>query len=203
MNHFDGIAALPEKMAEVAVRADFFTDSFAKFHKSSRIVDHEVGMHLEGQALDAMFARVLGGFLPVRDNLFLPLPVQHFSELGGPAISCPVWHNVRRRTAGTPGEAHDDFDVEHFREKNGLAKGVDIFLRALGDGMNGITVATERSDADASAFKFFLPSFGFRAIRDELVEWTVMIVRVAAGTDFHGFKPECRNFVEHFVDTEF
>ena len=159
-------------------------------------------MHLESQALDAMFASEFRGFFPVRNDLFFPLPVQHLRELGGPAISGPVGHNVGRRAARASRKADNDFDFEHFREEHGLAEGVDVFLRVLGVGMNGIAVATERGDADATVFKLFQPGFGFRAVGDQVVERAVMIVGIAAGADFHGFQAESGDFVEHFVDRE-
>src|SRR6266850_481229 len=42
VNDFDGIAALPEEVAEVAVRANFFADGFAELHQRSRVVNNEV-----------------------------------------------------------------------------------------------------------------------------------------------------------------
>ena len=70
MNDLDGIAALPEKMAEIAVGADFFADGFAQFQKRAGIVDHEIGVHFEGQTFGCRGTSVFGGVFPVGDDFF-------------------------------------------------------------------------------------------------------------------------------------
>src|SRR5271165_1487313 len=57
VDHFHRIATLPEKMAQVAVRADLLTNGFAEFQQRARIVNDEVGMHLESQAVYTVFTR--------------------------------------------------------------------------------------------------------------------------------------------------
>src|SRR5207249_3341805 len=57
MNDFNGIATLPEKVAEIVVGANFFADSFAQFDERARIIDDKVGVHLESERLDAVLAR--------------------------------------------------------------------------------------------------------------------------------------------------
>src|SRR6266850_2121545 len=200
VDNFDGIAALPEKMAQIAVRADFFADGFAELHERSRVVNDEVRMHFERQAFDAMIARVFGCFLPVGDDLFLPLPILHLSVLRRPAVGDPVGLRVLGSSAGAAGKADDDFHVEHFGEEDSLAKGVYVLLGVFGIGMNGVAVATQRGDADPLVFKFFLPSLGLAAIGDELVEGTMAIVGITARADFHGLKAEGADLVEHRVE---
>src|SRR5579871_3651172 len=116
MDHFNGIAALPEKMTEVAIRTDLFADGFAQFKERARVIDDKVGMHFEREALDAMRAGKLGGFLPIRNDFFFPLPLEHFVKFRGPAIGNPVWLRVLRRAARAARKSDDDFHVEHFRE---------------------------------------------------------------------------------------
>src|SRR6202166_14936 len=89
VDDFDGIASLPEKMAEVAVGADFLTDGFAEFEKSARIIDHEIRMHFKGELVDAVFAGKFRGFFAVGDDPFFPLPVLHRGVFGGPTIGNP------------------------------------------------------------------------------------------------------------------
>ena len=108
VNHFDWIAALPEEVAEVAVRADFFADGFAEFHERSRVVDDKVRVHFEREAFDAMITRVFGGFLPVGDDFFFPLPILHLRVLGRPAIGRPVGHGVACITSRASRESDDD-----------------------------------------------------------------------------------------------
>src|SRR6202035_1108786 len=56
VDDFDGIASLPEEMAEIAIGADFLADGFAKFEKGAGIVDHEIRMHFKRELVDAVFA---------------------------------------------------------------------------------------------------------------------------------------------------
>src|SRR6266850_2321084 len=202
VNDFDGIAALPKKVAEIAVRADFFADGFAELHKRSRVVNNKVRMHFERQAFDAVITRVFGRFLPVGDDSFLPLPVLHLGVLRRPAVGDPVGLGILGSSAGAAGKTHDDFHVEHFGEEDGLAKGVYVFLGVLRIGMNGVPVATEGGNANPLVFKFFLPGLGLAAIGDELVEGTMAIVGIAAGPDFHGLEAEGADLIEHGVERE-
>ena len=101
VDDFNGIASLPEKMAEIAVGADFLTDSFAELQKRAGIVDHEIGMHFKGEFADAVFASKFRGFLPVGDDFFFPLPVLHFGVFGRPAVGYPVGLGVCFGSAGT------------------------------------------------------------------------------------------------------
>src|SRR5690242_16802912 len=183
MDDFDGIAALPEKMAQVIVGANFFADGLAKLDERARVVDNKVGMHLESQALDAVFAGVFRGFLPVRDDFFLPLPILHLGVFGRPAIGDPVGLSVLRSASGAAGKTDDDFDVEHFCKEDGFAESVDVFLRVIGVGMDRIAVTTKGGDVNAAVFKLFLPGLGFGAVGDEVVKRTVNIVGIAARTD--------------------
>src|SRR5882724_335257 len=202
VNDFDGIAALPEEVAEIAVGADFFAGSFAELQQSARIVNDEVGVHLEREPMHTVFAGVFGGVFPVGDDAFFPLPVLHLGVFGRPAVSDPVGLRVGGRTAGTAGETDDDFDFQHFREENSLAERVDVFLGVFCVGMNRVAVAAESGYANVLVFKFPEPGFGFGAVGDQFVERAVFVVGVAAGADFHGFEAEGGDFFEHFVDGE-
>src|SRR6266850_1050542 len=200
VNDFDRIAALPEEVAEIAVRADFFADGFAELHQRSGVVDDEVRMHFERQAFDAVITRVFGCFLPVGDDLFFPLPVLHLSVFRRPAVGDPVGLRVLGRSAGAAGKTDDDFYVEHFGKEDGLAKSVYVFLSVFGIGMNGVAVATEGGNVNPLVFKSFLPSLGFATVGDEFVERTMMIVRIPAGADLHGLEAEGADFLEHGVE---
>src|SRR6266850_1418727 len=200
VDNFDGIAALPEKMAQIAVRADFFANGFAELHERSGVVNDKVRMHFERQAFDAMIACVFGCFLPVGDDLFLPLPILHLSVFRRPAVGDPVGLRVLGSSPGAAGKADDDFHVEHFGEEDGLAKSVYVFLGVFGIGMNGVAVATEGGNVNPLVFKSFLPSLGFATVGDEFVERTMMIVRIPAGADLHGLEAEGADFLEHGVE---
>src|SRR6266436_8854150 len=200
MNYFYRIATLPEKMAQVAICSDFFANGFAQFHQGERVVNHKVGMHFERQTFDAMGTRVLRSVLPIRDDLFFPLPLQHLVVFRRPAVSDPVRLGVGRSASGTSGKTDDNLNVEHFRKQNCFTKSVGIFLRVLGVGMNWISVATEGRDAQTLIFKSLLPGFGLGLVLDQFIKRAVTIIWIAAGADFHGFEAEGAHFVQHFIE---
>src|SRR5216684_9148849 len=114
-------------------------------------------MHFEREALDPMLARVFRGILPIRNDFFFPLPVLHLGIFGGPAVSDPVRLSVLGSAARAAGKTNDHFYIEDFGEEHGLAECINIFLRVLSIGMNGIAVATESGDANPAVLKLFLP----------------------------------------------
>src|SRR5882762_10156300 len=111
-------------------------------------------MHFKREALDPVLARIFRSILPVRNYFFFPLPVLHLGMFGGPAVSDPVRLGILRSAARAARKTDDNFDVEHFREKDGVAEGIDIFLGMLGIGMNGVAMTTEGGDAkDIDTFR--------------------------------------------------
>src|SRR6267142_6351940 len=94
INHFDGVATLPEQMAQIAVRTNFLAHRLAKLHQRAWIVDHEIRMHLQRNAMYAVLAREFRSFLPVRDYFFFPLSILHLRVFRWPAIRDPVWLSV-------------------------------------------------------------------------------------------------------------
>src|SRR6267142_252615 len=153
-------------------------------------------MHFEREPPDPVLARIFRGILPVRNDFFFPLPVLHLGVLGRPAIGDPVRLGILRSAARAAGKTDDHFYIQHFGEENGLAERVDIFLRVLRIGMNGVAMTTESGDANPAVLKFFQPGFCLSAVFDQVVERTMMIIRVAAGADLHRFKTEGAEFVE-------
>src|SRR5216117_864946 len=147
-------------------------------------------MHFEREALNAMLARIFGGILPVRNDFFFSLPVLHLGVFGRPAIGDPVRLGVLRSAARATGKTDDHFHIEHFGEQDGLAECIDIFLGVLRIGMNGIAMTTESGDANSAVFKLFQPGSCFTAVVHQVDERTMTIVRIAAGTDLHGFQAE-------------
>src|SRR6266851_410158 len=202
VDDFDGIAALPEEVAEVAVCADFFADGLAKFQQRARVIDDKVGMHFEGEALDAVFTRIFCLFLPERNHFFFPLPVLHLGIFGRPAVCDPVRLGVLGGAARAARIANDDFDTENFREQNGVAECFDVLLSVLWIGMKRIAVAAQSGDANPAVFEFYLPCFGLSAVGDELVERAMTIIRVAAGADLHGFETQSADLIKHGVERE-
>src|SRR5216684_9288930 len=147
-------------------------------------------MHFEREALDPMLARVFRGILPIRNDFFFPLPVLHLGVFGGPAVSDPVRLGVLWSAARAAGKTNDHFYIEDFGEEHGLAERINIFLRVLSIGVNGVAVATEGGDAETPVFKFFLPGFGFAAVSNQVIQRTMAVLGIAAGADLHGLQTE-------------
>ena len=154
MDHFHRIATLPEKMAQVAVGANLFANGFAEPQQCAWIVNDEVGMHLEGQAMNTVFTRELGRFFPVRDDFFVPLPLQHFIVFGRPTIRDPVRPSIRWRTTRTPGEADDDLDANALGQQYSLLKSLPVRGGMFGIRVNGIAMATQRGNRNSAVLKF-------------------------------------------------
>src|SRR6266568_56774 len=90
MNDFDRIAALPEKVAKVVVGPDFLAHSLAQPQHGPGIVDHKSRMHLESDLAHTMLARKPGCLPPIRNHLFLPLPLHNLLKIVRPAIGDPI-----------------------------------------------------------------------------------------------------------------
>src|SRR5437868_4137571 len=132
-------------------------------------------MHLQTDAMDAVFARELRGFLPVRDDFFFPLPVKHLAVFGRPAIRDPVWLRVRRSAARAAGKANDHFHLKPFSEQYSLAKDFAVARRMLFVRMHGVTVTAQRGNTDSAILKLFLPRLGFSRISKEFIYRTVSL----------------------------
>src|SRR6267143_4194004 len=99
MDYLDRVASLPEQMTEIAIGPDFLTDGVPELQQRLRVVHHEIRVHFKPQALHSMLARELRRFLPVRNDLLLPLPFQHFLIFRRPAVVDPVRLSVSRRSS--------------------------------------------------------------------------------------------------------
>ena len=66
--------------------------------------------------------------------------------------------------------------------------------------MDGIAVATKRGYLNVAIGEFFLPGFGFGAIADKFVERAMLVVRISAGADLHGFEAQGGDAIEHGIE---
>jgi len=69
--------------------------------------------------------------------------------------------------------------------------------------MNGISVAAQRGNVNATIFKFLFPRFRFCSIGKEFINRTVPGTGIAAGANLHCFQTEGTHAIEHFVEREF
>ena len=202
VDDFDRITALPKEVAQIAVCTDFFAGGLAELHEGARIIDHEVRVHLQGEALDAVLAGELRGIPPVRNDLLFPLPILHLGIFGRPAIGDPIRLGILWSSARAAGKADDDSYIENFGEANGLVERIDVSLGMLGIRMDGVPMTTESSDVNSPVFKLFQPSFGLTPVVDEVVQGAVGIVRIASRADLHGFQAQGADLVQHGVEGE-
>src|SRR3984893_2293807 len=165
VNDFYWIAALPEKVAQVTVRADFLAHSLPQFEQCARVVDDKIRVHFERKFTDAVIARKFCGFLPIRNHLFFPLPLQHVVVFRRPTIGNPIRLCVRRSPCRATGKSNNYFHVHALGQEHRFVKRFDVSFRVRGVRMDGISMATESSYVDVAVFKFLFPGFGFRRIR--------------------------------------
>ena len=114
-------------------------------------------MHLECQLVDSVSAREFSGLLPIRNDSFLPLPIENLRKFRRPAIGRPVGHGVCWITSRASRKSDDDVHSETFRQLDGAPEYLCIALRNLWVGMNGITVTTEHSHLNVAVFKLLFP----------------------------------------------
>src|SRR5258707_1781341 len=202
MNHFDGIATLPEQMAEVAVRADFLAHRLAKLHQRAWIIDNKIRMHLQRNAMYAVLAREFRSFLPVRNNLFFPLPILHFRVFRRPSIRDPVRLRVGWRAPGAAGKSYNHAHVEPFRQQNRLAKALAIVCSMFFVRMNRVSVTAQRGYVNATVLKFLFPCFRFSRIRQQFVDRTMSGARIATSTYLHSLEAERTHAVQHLIERQ-
>ena len=111
VQHADGgdrIDALPEHMARVVIAAHRFAGDGAQFQHRLRAVDHEAGVHLDGD-LHAVIRGEPGMPGPVRRHNLVPLPGEQFQILRRPRTRHPVRVFGFRRIARAAAE------IDHHR----------------------------------------------------------------------------------------
>src|SRR5690242_16368849 len=201
-DHLHRVTFLPEEVAEVAVGADFLTHRFPQPHESLGIVDAETGVHLESQFVHAMLAGKFGGFLPVGNDLFFPLPVENLGVLGRPAVSRPVGHGVRGAAAGASGKSHDYRDLQALSQQHRVAE----YLRVAGSDfcvrMDRIAVAAERRYADVSVLELLFPGARLGWISQQLLHRTMAVARVTAGANLYRLQLQGADLLQHLVEAQ-
>ena len=85
-----GIDALPDKVRGVEVCADNVADCRSELEKSFGIIYAESGVHLKCDMLNSVLYGKLTRFLPIRDQLFVPLSIEDLKEILGPRTRYPV-----------------------------------------------------------------------------------------------------------------
>jgi len=204
MDHFHRIATLPEKMAQVAVGANLFANGFAEPQQWSVDCKRRSWMHLESQAVYTVFTRKFRQFLPARNDLFIPLPLQHGVVFGRPTVRDPVRLSIRGRTTRTPGEATMTLTPMRSASSTVFLNVSTSVAACLGSGCTGIPMAAQRGHANSAIFKLLKPRFCFRWIGEQFIHRALPGAWIASGADLHGLEAERADFVEHGkIDGEF
>src|SRR5271169_443009 len=144
----DGIDALPEKMAWIEVATYAGSCDVAEFEHRLRTIDHEPGMHFDGD-LHAVISSELCVVDPIRCDYFAPLPVEDLEVIGRPGAGDPVGSSGRGRIAGASGEVDYHGDAELFGEQDGFAADLPVMLRTGFIRMQRVAVTTQSADAGA------------------------------------------------------
>ena len=119
------------------------------------------GMHLQRDLVNSVIAGELGRLLPIWNHSFLPLPVEHLTVLGRPAVSDPVGHRLRGTAARTTGETYDHTHSETLSQQHGAPECLRIALRDLWIRRYRVAVATERRHLNIAVFEFLFPGRAF------------------------------------------
>src|SRR5581483_10533386 len=122
-----------------------------------RVVDREVGVHLESEFMDSVLAAIFRRVTPVRNDFFLPLPRQSFGVLLRPAVGNPGRRRVGRRTTRTAGETDDYAHIQFLCQQYSLAEGFGIARRYGRVGVNRISVTAKRRNTNVVIVEFLFP----------------------------------------------
>ncbi|MNC29893.1 hypothetical protein D3C75_781610 [compost metagenome] len=121
------INALPPHMARVQIGANGFTSSIAEAQKGCRGVDGEAAVQLQPD-FDLMVRSEFAHFRPIRNHLFLPLPLQNLLVVVRPGSDRPVGVLGAFMVAGAAGEGVDHRHLQLLGQLNGFDEGIMIFL---------------------------------------------------------------------------
>ena len=145
----NGIHPLPNQVAGIQVGTDFGADRFTELFQGVGIVDTEALVHLQSNLIDTVCFGKGHKVLPVRDEHFVPLPVQNFQVLRRPCAHHPVGVLALGAVAGAAREAVDLMQAQLLSHQHSV---VHIVIKLLGHllvGMDGVAVAAEGADLQA------------------------------------------------------
>ena len=97
-----GIDVLPEKMAGIEIRTDFWTDRITQPQQCFGIVNDKSGVPFQGNHVHAVVAAELHFFLPIRENFLIPLPIQNAQEIGRPGQVTQFGYKLLSLSPGQP-----------------------------------------------------------------------------------------------------
>jgi type 1 glutamine amidotransferase len=191
----EGIDILPEEMTGIEVATQVRSGDRAQSEQGLRIVDHESGVHFDGD-LHAVIGSEAGVLDPVRRDHFVPLPIQHLQEVWRPGARHPVGGGGVGRIARTSGEVDHHRDAELLGQQYGLAGDFAIVLRMRLIRMERIPVTTQGTDADAVIGHNLLELTKRGGILEHR-ELAVRIAGIVSGSKLYGINLQGRKFLEN------
>src|SRR5450755_1059883 len=149
-----------------------------------------------------MVAREFRRLLPVRNDLFFPLPVEGRRVLRRPAVGDPVRIGVIGIAAWTSRESDNYFHIQFLRQQHGFSKSFRI---AVGNGLVGmhrVPMTTEGRDQNVAVVKLLSPRLQLRRIRQQVINRAMFVVGITAGPDLRRFHSEARVFINELIERE-
>ena len=179
------IGSLPEKMAGVEIHADVFPCRFAQAKRGFDVVNDEAGMRFDGN-FNPVIGSKAGGFLPIGNGLFVPLPFESFEKFRRPGGDDPVGTLGVVAVAGATGKSDDDRNLEFFSKLYGFAKCFIVLASHVAIGMHGIAVAGKSADGEASVANLGAKIIELMRIGKQGIDFDMVTARPAAGGKLDG-----------------
>src|ERR1700692_1965690 len=101
-------------------------------------------MHLQRDLVNTVVAGKLGRLLPKWNDSFLPLPVEHLTVFGRPAVGNPVGNGFRGPAARATGKTYNHTHAQALGQQNRTPEGLRVALGYLRVGRYRVAMATER-----------------------------------------------------------
>src|SRR6516164_8097692 len=89
-----GIGAHPKQVTRIKICTNCRPGCPPQLKKCRDVVHQLVSVHLDTKFLNAVLVPKSGKLLPVRQQFFVPLPIQNFSGLRRPSAGDPIWCQV-------------------------------------------------------------------------------------------------------------
>ena len=181
-NGGDRVDLLPEQVGRIEIGADHRADSFAQAQQGRWIVDIKAGVHLDRNPDPVVFSE-FASLLPIRDQLFVPLPFLDNLVFGRPGSDHPVRVGGCVGITGTAREGDHGLDAQLFGHQDSRFKIFMVLTRNLSIGMDRIAVHRQRRDLKTRGIDRRLERLQRSWIREEFLRIAMRRARIATDTD--------------------
>ena len=139
------------------------------------------------------------GFLPVGDQLLIPLPIQNGKEILRPRAGHPVGVLGFLAVAGTAGEGDDRIDTHLFRQQNRIAEISVVACRQFPVGVQGVAVRRQGADLHVILFEECHEGVILCRVSQQLFGVAVRLAGVAARAELHRVDVHRRQDLQRFL----